>query len=44
MINIKKIILNDKYKKNIYSHINLTSYNNKNIVLDTWNKMKKSKM
>ena len=42
-MNIQKIIINDKYKKNIYSSINLTSYNKKNIVLDTWDKMKNTK-
>jgi hypothetical protein len=38
-IDIKKIIINDKYKKDIYSSINLTSYNKKDMILDTWNKL-----
>ena len=41
-IDVNKIITNDRYKKNIYSSINLTSYNNKDIVLDTWDKVKNS--
>ena len=43
-IDIKKIIINDKYKKNIYSSINLTSYNKKEMVLDTWNKLKDNEL
>jgi hypothetical protein len=42
-MNIQKIITNDRYKKNIYSSINLTSYNKKNIVLDSWDKIKNTK-
>jgi len=39
-MDVNKIILNDKYKKNIYSSINLTSYNKKDIILNTWDKVK----
>ena len=34
------VITDDRYKKKIYSSINLTSYNKKAIVLDTWSKLK----
>ena len=43
-INIKKIILDDKYKRNIYSNINLISYNKKDLILNTWNKIKNSEI
>ena len=43
-IDIKKIIINDKYKKDIYSSINLTSYNKKDMILDTWNKLKDNEL
>jgi len=42
-MNIQKIITNDRYKKYIYSSINLKSYNKKNIVLDSWDKIKNTK-
>jgi hypothetical protein len=36
-LNIHNLITNEKYRKNILSNINLTSYNKKNIILKTWN-------
>jgi len=41
-LNIKNMIINDKYKKIIYTNLNLTSYNKKHIVLNTWNKLQKN--
>ena len=38
--NIHNIITNEKYKKNIFSNINLTSYNKKDIILKTWDEIK----
>ena len=39
-VNIHNIITNEKYRKNILSNINLTSYNNKDIILKTWDDIK----
>ena len=43
-INIKKIIIDDKYKKSLYSNINLISYNKKDLILNTWNKLKNTEI
>ena len=34
------MIINEKYKKNILSNINLASYNKKDIILKTWEEIK----
>ena len=39
-MNIHNIITNEKYKKNIFSNINLTSYNKKDLILKTWEEIK----
>jgi hypothetical protein len=39
-LNLSNVIINEKYKRKIYSSINLTSYNKKEVVLDTWSKLK----
>jgi hypothetical protein len=39
-VNIHRIITNEKYRKNILSNINLVSYNKKENILNTWDKIK----
>jgi hypothetical protein len=43
-INIKKIIIDDKYKRSLYSNINLISYNKKDLILNTWSKIKSNEI